>query len=129
MTEAPRIMKGIMPPIISLALYLCSDEPDMENANGQPGRPQGPARHKKSGALVPASTPAEWVIGRNLGVRLRQAREHNDGNHESPRVHVRRAHWHSFWKGPRGDQQLSLKWLHPILVGAGELPISIKSVE
>ena len=33
-----------------------------------------------------------------------------------PRPHVRRAHWHGFWSGPRESdaRKLSLKWLPPI---------------
>ena len=70
-----------------------------------------------------------WLVWRSLGARLRQARENNGGEHASPRAHVRRAHWHSYWMGTRDEQQLSLKWLHPILVGVGDLPISIKHVQ
>jgi hypothetical protein len=128
LAEEIRFLKSIIPPIISLALYLCSDEPDIEDAKGQPGIPPRPARHKKSGAFVPASAPAEWIIGRNLSAHLRQAREYNGGEHASVRAHIRRAHWHSYWVGPRDVQQLSLKWLPPTLIGIGDLPISIKCV-
>lgn len=36
------------------------------------------------------------------------------------RGHIRRAHWHSFWHGPReGERQLKLRWMHPTLVNLG----------
>lgn len=44
--------------------------------------------------------------------------------HRSPRPHYRRAHWHSFWTGPRGkpeEREIILKWLPPIPVGIAEL--------
>jgi hypothetical protein len=37
--------------------------------------------------------------------------------------HVRAAHWHHFWKGPRdGARELVLRWLPPILVKMDEAP-------
>jgi hypothetical protein len=36
------------------------------------------------------------------------------------RSHIRRAHWHGYWTGPKKEpekRKFKLLWLHPILVG------------
>lgn len=130
--EAARdIMRQVWPGIIALTLYLCSDEPDMTNSAGTAATPRPPTR-RKDGTIIPASAPVEWVIGSRLGRQLRQARsqQHQGGEHAAPRPHVRRAHFHHYWTGPKAaGQTLSLRWLHPVLVGAGDVPVTIRSVE
>ena len=43
------------------------------------------------------------------------------GAHSSPRPHVRAAHWHTFWVGPRSakfpDRKPIIRWLPPIPIG------------
>jgi hypothetical protein len=37
--------------------------------------------------------------------------------------HVRRAHWHVYWTGPRdGERVAKVRWLSPILVGFDGIP-------
>ena len=41
------------------------------------------------------------------------------GGHASPRPHIRRAHWHSYWVGQKSQPEarsVVLKWLPPIPV-------------
>ena len=70
---------------------------------------------------------AEWhEVGYRIGSELRayrraesESREHQGG---TVRPHMRRAHWHHYWTGPRrGDRKLILKWLAPTMVGVGEI--------
>jgi len=82
-------------------------------------------------------------VGVRMGAALRRAkmsapRDTPEAGGEgkqrsSPRAHVRRAHWHGYWTGPRdGEQKFVLKWLSPVLVGGGEekeLPVTIRPVE
>lgn len=52
--------------------------------------------------------------------------------HASPRPHIRRAHWHNFWTGPKdGDRKLVLKWLAPSFVGTNtdDTPVVIHKVK
>ena len=43
--------------------------------------------------------------------------------------HIRRAHYHHFWKGPLDDRELTVKWLPPIPVNVnGDLPVTIRPV-
>ena len=57
------------------------------------------------------------------------------GAHSSPRPHVRAAHWHTFWVGPRSakfpDRKPIIRWLPPIPIGIDwkrELPTNIHMV-
>lgn len=124
-------MREIWPPLISLALYLCSEGPDVMGERGELVLPERP-RPRKGGGIVPASSPCAWVIGSRIGAALRVGlrSESAGGRHASPRPHVRRAHWATYWTGPKtAPQKPLLHWLHPILVGAGQdLPVTIHPV-
>src|SRR5690606_18860768 len=103
---------------------------------GRDRRPEKPRPQKlKSGTrIVPAAAPSGWVIGSRIGGAIRRYRDGEDqgGTHAGPRPHVRRAHWHHFWTGPRtGTRRLVLHWLPPIPVGiaGGELPVTVHPVQ
>jgi hypothetical protein len=125
--------RTLWPSLISLALYLCSEEPDVMTERGAAERPTRP-RPGKRGDIIPASAPTGWVIGSRLGRALREARERDPqgGTHASPRGHVRRAHWATYWTGPKSTPQKPvLKWLPPIPVNlqTDDLPATIHPVE
>jgi hypothetical protein len=129
-----------MPPIISLIFYLCVDEPDFGGVL-RPHRPQ-PTRTKQGYRLFPAERVTRWDVGTRIGAAIRSARdryEHEDraalaSGRARPRPHVRRAHFHGFWAGPRKDeakQELRVRWLPPIAVNADspdDLPATIHPV-
>ena len=56
------------------------------------------------------------------------------GTHASPRPHIRRAHWHSFWVGKKDQpdaRSVTLKWLPPIPVnvtGVDDLTTTVRDV-
>lgn len=129
-----RAAAGALAPIVSLALYLCAEEREIDG-QGQPGNPA--PRHTRHGTRgFPAAGPRTWDVGLRIGAALRmayQARETaqapaDGAGGTSPRPHIRRAHWHGFWRGPRRDpssRRLALRWLPPIAVnvdGPGDLP-------
>jgi hypothetical protein len=114
--------------MLSLLLYLCSEKPDI--SDWEPEQPQFKYLGKKRRWLA-SKVIREWDVGLRLGAALQSARERteaaegNAGNGTPVRPHVRRAHWHSFWVGKRGEQTISLRWLPPIPVNvtdAGNLP-------
>jgi hypothetical protein len=125
---------GLMYPLISLLLYLCADDPDISGhvPGTYPQHPR-PKKVKDGWRLFPPDKPRIWHIGHETGEKLRQAAE---ARHEPPaeatarRAHIRRAHWHGYWTGPRRpradmpeEQQrrrFSYRWLHPMLVGTKE---------
>ena len=122
-------------PLVSLTLYLCSTSAEILGRDGQNKPLNRPVlRHTKRGTrMFPPQQPEEWQVGFRLGATLRAAAPHvsgpdRGGTHVGPKPHLRRAHWHAFWTGPKAkpgreytDRKLVLKWLHPILVGSGEV--------
>ena len=112
--------------MVSLVLSLCSQEPDLD---GRPIKVQ-PIKTKKGPRSIPANQPRVWAVGARIGAVLRRAQDEHevstgagaaDGHHASPRPHLRKAHWHGFFTGPRTDpsvRKLEIRWLLPILVGA-----------
>lgn len=117
-------------PLISVLLYLCSDDPELRPTRGakragtfpalKPGR-EGPR-------MPPADRPEVWETGFRLGEALRLARESEElSEGASVRGHIRRAHWHSYWIGPRKEpgkpgQKRIIRWLPPIPVNLEAVP-------
>lgn len=108
---------GDIGPLLSLVLYLCAEDRDLS------GTPIAvtPQRTKRGERFFAAPQPNVIGVGLRLGARLREAR----GRYESDEVagqgsviaHLRRAHWHTYWHGPRsGVRERRLRWLHPIFV-------------
>jgi hypothetical protein len=115
-------------PFISMVLYLCSDNADMP-----PRRPRPkPVKTRRDGMkMFPPSAPTIWECGFRIGGVIRKARQgkgkDRGGTHASPRPHIRKAHWHSFWTGekataakPRTERKLVLRWLPPTPVNVSE---------
>lgn len=110
-------------PLLSMLLYLCSDEPeitDRRHPEAKPSRPT-PTRTKKGWRLFPPAKPKLWTVGNETGEQLRKA--HNENTQPTGRTvktHLRRGHWHGYWTGPRsGDQRFIYKWMPPIVVAGG----------
>lgn len=115
----------------------------MTDSRGRRERPGNPRlkKTKKGMRAFPAAGDTTWLVGYRIGAVLRGAAagstEHGEAGagakeHSSPRPHVRRAHWHSYWTGPRKDparRQLVVKWIHPILIGAEGIVPTIRMVE
>ncbi|MCU0677747.1 MAG: hypothetical protein MUE69_33840 [Myxococcota bacterium] len=133
--EIGQAVAAMLSPLVSLVLYLCSDpnERDLESETDPSARPANPLprKTKRGTRLHAAPEPTVWRTGFRLGERLRAAERAASGAGEgagegaSVRPHVRRAHWHSFWVGPKADpeaRKLELRWLAPILVGADGEP-------
>lgn len=103
----------VLPPLINLVLYVCSDGVEY-SGDSAPGFPS-PKRTKKGWRLFPAQKPRVWELGRLTGDKIRTALE-IDGDRNGPSPHIRRAHWHTFLKGPRDQAQEFVKFLPPIPV-------------
>lgn len=126
--ELSRDELEVIKPLVSLALYLCYEEEDIQDAKGSSRLPHNPSPKRVKGGerLFPAAAPSQWNVGFRLGAKLRaarsQERQEAEGSHARPRAHVRRAHWHTYWTGSKGDpgqpQKRRLNWLHPLLVNA-----------
>lgn len=120
-------------PYLQLVLYLCSTNREVTERR-QRGRKRSKGRPSRQGA---PKEIREWEVGLRIGASIRTYRNQQaiseldsdeddapteEGRQQrSPRPHVRRAHWHSFWTGPRdGDRKLVLRWLPPTPVNVTE---------
>jgi hypothetical protein len=133
-TDAFIIDTHVVSALLSLLLYLCSEKPDIQD-----WAPETP-KFKFFGAtkrVLNAKNPRQWDVGIRLGAALHVARREasvSDGTGSAAsavRPHVRRAHWHSYWVGKRGEQSISLRWLPPIPVNVeqdADLPVVIHQV-
>jgi len=106
-------------PMVSLLLYVCSD--GVEYSEQSTPRNPSPKKTKKGWKLFPAQKPRVWNFGKKVGDAMRQAKTAATDERKGPAPHIRRAHWHSFWKGPlNGDRELFVKFIPPIPVAAGD---------
>jgi hypothetical protein len=128
-------------PLVSLVLYLCSQAAEInETGAGKrtPSHPK-PQKTKKGMRIFAPDHTSRWDVGYRLGAALRQALSEHEpaeptGTHASPRPHIRRAHWHSFWVGKKDQpdaRTVTLKWLPPIPVnvtGVDDLTTTVRDV-
>lgn len=103
---------------LSLLLYLCSDRRDARDYAPDPGRRHRKQRHRKESRTI---VDLGFDIGPALHAARRQADDDGDGTRgqageKRVRAHLRRAHWHTYWTGPREAKTPEVRWLHPILV-------------
>lgn len=113
---------------LQIILYLCA-----QNAEIAPNSEQAFITKRSSTGRIRDryAEIRKWDVGFRIGAAVRKARsvlaepkKHTDSGssttHASPRPHMRRAHWHSFWTGPKSEpktRKLVLKWIPPIIVG------------
>ncbi|WP_347990092.1 hypothetical protein [Methylomonas sp. AM2-LC] len=121
MDEVQQLAMSINP-LISMLLYLCSDEPDIDDERvlgSSPSRPQ-PVKTKKGWRLFPAEKPRVWTVGAKIGEQLRQANaDISADTKRGVKVHLRKGHWHGFWTGQKTEKQKFVyKWLMPMIVGS-----------
>jgi hypothetical protein len=111
---------------LALLVYLVSDEADVQDA-----RVRLPRERKGSKGLLARGETRVVQVGFRLGVALRSGA--GNGQYDSnvsisgPRsvcAHVRRAHLHTFRRGP-GRSERFIKWLPPIAVNAGSAPARV----
>lgn len=135
-------------PMLSLLLYLCSVNAEIGTGTKRPIRPQ-PVKTKEGPRMFPPDRPTTWDVGCRLGAVLRHAKQKPEVPQEevatpadqsdvdprvSPRAHIRRAHWHTYWFGPRDEPEkrsVKLRWLPPVAVnveGLESLPAVVRRV-
>ncbi|CAK7009824.1 MAG: hypothetical protein DELT_00402 [Desulfovibrio sp.] len=119
--------------LVSLLLYICSDDPEFNGPESgvSPKRPQL-TKVKTGIRLFPANGPRVWHTGLEIGERLereRVAAELSAKERKGVKPHLRRAHWHGYWTGPRKkddgenntmERKFSHRWLPPIFVSTPE---------
>lgn len=121
--------------VFNLLMFLACGPDDCEE---RPARKVAKGRARRSDAPVPV-----WDVGTRLGSALRTAwAVYQDGRadrdmtralapRQRPRPHIRRAHWHTYWRGPRdGARESYLRWIPPtgINVHAGPIATALRPV-
>lgn len=108
--------------LINIVLYLCSTNLDVVDKT--PGVKRHPFKLHWGGRkvskfqLLAALSPKVFVVGEKIGSQLREEDRLAKASTNPIRPHVRRAHWHGYWTGPRtGERDFILKWIPPTLVG------------
>ena len=127
--------------MLQLLLYLCSEKPDMPEIE----HPQH--RRRLSGSVRSPEAPRVWDVGVRVSTAIRRfngkatvATDNREsgaapGSHASPRPHVRSAHWHTYWMGPRDAvfplRKPVMRWIPPLPIGMDwkrEMPTIIRMV-
>lgn len=95
--------------------YLCSKNADIAAV-------YSPSKERKRNKAKRRSQATWHEVGYRVGAELRNyMRAKSVGGEKTGRKvrpHMRRAHWHRFWTGPRdGERRLVLKWVAPVMVG------------
>jgi hypothetical protein len=124
-----------MEPLLSLTIYLCSASAEIRARDPLRGLRQDHYTKKTRRGVrtfVPEQ-PQVWEVAYRIGATLRAATAaasrstDNGGTHASPRPHIRKAHWHSYWTGPKAAvgkapvpaREVVVKWIPPIAVAMG----------
>lgn len=107
----------------ALLLYLVSDKADVSpESDSAEAQSRIVANERRGIRNYEAPKIKPWEVGYRIGAEIRafeaRAAESAEytGTGTSMRPHVRRAHWHSFWTGPRDQPALRKKrvrWLPP----------------
>jgi hypothetical protein len=123
MLELTRFFGMMQARLGALLLYLVSDKADISPEGDQTVTRSRITTNERRGIRnfqAPKIKP--WEVGFRIGAEIRAFEERNKeaaehlGTGTAMRPHVRRAHWHSFWTGPRDQPQQRRKrvrWLPP----------------
>lgn len=133
-----RDLHGVLEAALNLVIYLCSEQPDYGDRQ-PPGLPETKRVKGETRVFAPHG-PTIVPVGTRIGATIRQGRaaakaraESGESGRVRPAPHVRAAHWHLYWTGPKTERQKPVvKWIAPTLVNADaveELPAVIRRVK
>ena len=108
---------------INAVIYLCTTEPDISTTTIDLPRAVAQRKSTKQGKK---NVVKVGNVGANAGRIIREYEERErrtsagtggtGGKGVAKSPHLRRAHYHSFWTGKKGEKQLIVKFLSPIFV-------------
>jgi hypothetical protein len=101
----------------NLLLYINTYLQSIYNEN-KPGLIENPTCFHKGRITkwIASSKNTTWNIGTSVGEQIRAYNKTNPGSHNTKSPHIRRAHWHTYWTGPKVNQSPVLRWIPPIPV-------------
>jgi hypothetical protein len=130
--EVAQIQWQELLPFLSILLYLCSANREIQSPEGREYRlPETCVRvsRKKGVRAFAADQISTWQVAWRIGTALEAAERRESGEQQErlpsaptgvPRKpHIRRAHWHLFWAG-KGRTEPRVHWLPPIPVNVAQ---------
>lgn len=110
---------------IQLLLYLLANNADVEDAlpQNQVDNRSKPAINRSGKQKI--QDKAGEVTVKDVGIRIGAAFRHAQGSKSSriitgsgsaKRPHMRRGHWHHYWRGGKDQRELILKWTAPTTI-------------
>ena len=128
--------------MVSLLLYLCSEEPDVHPLQApRGGKPKKPAqiltvtKKQPAGAFFQADRETVWEVGATVQAAMQRARQsasasYTGGGGSMMSPHIRRAHWNHYWTGPRTGQQIAIaRWIPPLAINSELADHSVPGTE
>lgn len=116
--------RRIYRPILALLAYLGSVEADIVDASERKIRVPASGRE---GREIDAKPMKNYEVGFRIGAQLRKgggtrydSSLPSGGTGRTVVPHLRKAHWHHYWIGPKSDptqRELVVRWVNPVLVG------------
>ena len=109
---------AIIPMLLNILLYLCSYEPDIHETVVSKRQRADVKKSKMNTKDYPEQT---FKVGERFGASFRKwtvgklGAEHSKSEGtKKVKPHIRRAHWHRYWYGPRNspDRELRIRWVH-----------------
>lgn len=128
-SERNKALAKFLAPLLSMILFLCSDKPDIDGERcpgSVPSRP-APKKIRRGIKLFAPHQPHVWVVGKETEKKIEEAQQFvsNMIRIHGLRIvspHIRRAHWHGVWNGPRnGERMFSLYWQPITIVGLSNI--------
>lgn len=110
---------------IQLVLYLLADNADVEDEPSPELRVVNSKRRQKpkpTGIQDKASEIKGKQVGVVIGSAFRRARSaskpstQSSGTGAAKRPHLRRGHWHHYWRGKKDNRELILHWTAPTMI-------------
>lgn len=124
------LMREVLAFVFQACMYLCAKNAEIEENPEQKQiyRPSQSVHNK-------FSEIRKWDVGVRISRELKKSNGTNrtnksiefTGTRRRPRQHWRKAHWHTYWIGPKGKQEKAMKFIAPILVNDNndETPVVI----
>lgn len=101
-------------PTMALIVFVCAKNSTMRTTHEPGPEPKGSAKRRRRSRATWHECGFEWTEAYR---EYRRAKSQSRALGGSVRPHVRRAHWHHFWTGPRdGERELVCHWIPPTLV-------------
>jgi len=125
--------------LLQSLIYLCSFEPDVRETPMSKQRYKAAKANKPKDKRIKHDMPEhEYMVGEYFGAAFRKFTYENVGKqHKSTgtgsakRPHMRRAHWHGYWRGKKGSENRTLvrRWVHESFINVdydtGEKKLSV----